>query len=129
VQPVYAPNEQLFGTILPAGDFEVALVGSGKSAPGDVIYDSCGGDITGYCSRLLAADIDQFNRTFVPARRVLVANRIDRRLAAAVPALPLFQFPLTYVVQKGLQGVVANGFGALTTGGTLWNAENWWLAR
>jgi peptide/nickel transport system substrate-binding protein len=129
VEPVYAPNEQLFGTILPAGDFQVALVASGKSAPEEVVYPGCASDITGYCSRLLAADIDQLNRTLEPARRVVVANRIDRRLAAAVPILPLFQGTVVYVVQKGLQGVVPNAFGSLSTGGTLWNAENWWLER
>jgi peptide/nickel transport system substrate-binding protein len=129
VEPGYAPNEQLFDTILPTGDFEVALVSQGKLAPEEVIYDGCASDITGYCPRLLAADLEQLNRTLVPARRVVVANRIDLRLAAAVPILPLFQGTSTYVVQKGLEGVVPNGFGALTTGGTLWNVENWWLAR
>jgi hypothetical protein len=59
----------------------------------------------------------------------VVANRIDRRLAADVRALPLFQTPITYVVRKHLQGVVPNGFGFLTTGGSLWNAENWWLTQ
>jgi peptide/nickel transport system substrate-binding protein len=128
-QPEYAPNEQLFGTILPDGDFDVALFGASKLAPGEVLFPRCGEDFSGYCSRLLTADVDQFDRILLPARRVVVANRIDRRLAAAVPILPLFQAPLAYVVRKRLQGVVPNGFGRLTTGGTLWNAENWWLAR
>jgi peptide/nickel transport system substrate-binding protein len=130
VEPMYAPNEQLFDAILPAGDFDVALFASSKPEPEDA--DSpyrCGGSYSGYCTRLVKADLDQLDRTLKPARRVVVANRIDRRLAADVPALPLFTAPLTYVLRKGLQGVVANGFGALTTGGTLWNAENWWLER
>jgi ABC-type transport system substrate-binding protein len=58
----------------------------------------------------------------------VVANRIDRRLASDVPALPLFQTPITYVVRKHLQGVVPNGFSILTSSWSVWNAENWWLA-
>jgi ABC-type transport system substrate-binding protein len=59
----------------------------------------------------------------------VVANRIDRRLAAAVPALPLYQLPLTFVVRKGLHGVVPNGYTHLTSEWSVWNAENWWLER
>ena len=131
VQTVYAPNVPLFGAILDSGDYDVALFAYGKNLPEQVptfLY-RCGDSVGGYCSRLVDADYDQLDRILEPARRIVVANRIDRRLAADVPTIPLFQFPLTYVVRKGVQGAVPNGFGALTTGGTLWNAENWWLDR
>ena len=55
--------------------------------------------------------------------RTDVADRIDRRVAAAVPALPLFQTLLVYVVRKGLQGVVPNGFGSLPPAGLLERGE------
>lgn len=129
VVPVYAPNVPLFRTVLPAGDFDVALFNYSKSDP--ALHPSpfrCGSSYTGYCNRLVNADSDQLYRIVEPARRVAVANRIDRRVAADVPALPLFQLPLVYVVRKGLQGVVPNGFGSLTTA-NFWNAENWWLER
>ena len=128
VVPLYAPNALLFGTVLPAGEFDVALFGTGNPIPEQVFSSfRCGVSFTGYCNRLVNADSDQLDRIVVPSRRAAVANRIDVRLAADVPTLPLFQTPLIYVVRKGLEGVVPNGFGALTTGGTLWNAEDWWL--
>ena len=132
VQPVYVPNVVLFDTLLPSGDFDVALFSYVKLAPDEVFIPyRCGAGYnpSGYCSRLLTADIDQLGRIVDPARRAAVANRIDRRLAAAVPALPLYQFPHTYVVRKGLNGVVPNGYSVLVGGGSVWNAENWWLDR
>ena len=131
VQPVYVPNVVLFDTVLPSGEFDVALFGESKAAPEDA-YSAygCGrGNVSGYCSRLVTADLDQLDRILDPARRAAVANRIDRRLVADVPALPLFQVPLTYVVRKQLQGVVPNGYSVLTSGWSVWNAENWWLER
>jgi peptide/nickel transport system substrate-binding protein len=131
VETVYAPNVPLFDNVLPSGNFDVALFQYTKSVPGDAFSPyRCAATYSGYCSRLVDSDLDQLDRTLDPARRVVVANRIDRRLAADVPALPLLQYPLTYVVRRGrLHGVVPNGFSALTTGGSLWNAENWWLER
>jgi ABC-type transport system substrate-binding protein len=132
VQPVYVPNVVLFDTLLPSGDFDVALFQYQKPAPGDTFSPyRCGAgyNLSGYCSRLVTSDLDQLDRIVDPARRAAVANRVDRRLAAAVPALPLYQFPLTYVVRKGLNGVVPNGYSILTSGWSVWNAENWWLER
>ena len=130
VETAYAPNVQLLGTVLPSGNFDVALFAYTKAVPEEAFSPySCGNTVSGYCSRLVNADLDQLDRIVEPARRVVVANRIDRRLAADVPALPLFQSPLTYVVRTHLHGVVPNGYGTLTTGGSLWNAENWWLER
>ena len=128
VEPFYVPNDLFFGTFLPAGDFDVALFGYGKPSP-DVLYSPfrCGESYTGYCNRHVNADAGQLDRIVVPARRVAVAHRLDRRLTADVPALPLFQAPIAYAVRRGLEGVVPNAFGALTTGGVFWNAENWWL--
>ena len=129
VAPAYAPNEPLFGTVLPSGNFDVSLFNYSRLSELQDSQFRCESSFTGYCSRLVNADSDQLDRIVEPARRVAVANRIDRRLAADVPALPLFQIPLIYVVRKGLRDVVPNGFGPLTTGGTLWNAEDWWLER
>jgi peptide/nickel transport system substrate-binding protein len=132
VQPVYVPNAVLFQTVLPGGDFDVALFSYGKAAPDEVFTPyRCGAGYnpSGYCSRLLTADVDQLDRIVDPARRTVVGNRVDRRLAADVPALPLYQIPLTYVVRKGLRGVVPNGYSVLTSGWSVWNAEAWWLER
>jgi peptide/nickel transport system substrate-binding protein len=131
VQPVYVPNLTLFGTVLPSGNFDAALFGFFKAAPEDANSPyRCGVEsYSGYCSRLVTADLDQLAVTADPARRIAVANRIDRRLAADVPTLPLYQASLTYVVRKQLRGVVPNGYSTLTSDWSVWNAENWWLER
>jgi peptide/nickel transport system substrate-binding protein len=135
VQPVFVPPSVLFGSSgspLVTGEFDVALFSYIKRGPDDV--DSpyrCPPDAnaSGYCSRLTEAELDQLDRIVDPARRAVVANRVDRRLASDVPALPLFQQHGTYVVRKGLHGVVPNPYSVLTCGSCVWNAENWWLAK
>lgn len=130
VVPVYVPNTVFFGTFLPQGTFDVALFGSAKESP-DVALSPyrCGSEenVSGWCSRLTTEDLSQLDRVIQPARRAVVANRVDSRLAAAVPTLPLLQAPLTYAVREGLKGVVPNGYGALTSSWSVWNAEDWWL--
>jgi peptide/nickel transport system substrate-binding protein len=128
VESFFVPNVPFFGTFLPAGEFDVALFGY-IPHPGQLLVPFRCGELSfgGYCNRLVNADADQLDRIVRPSRQVAVANRIDRRLAADVPGLPLFQTPLTYVVRKGLEGVVPNGFSELTTNGVFWNTENWWL--
>jgi peptide/nickel transport system substrate-binding protein len=134
VLPVYVPAAVLFSPDSPliAGDFDVALFQYVKPAPealGSPYRCGSADNVSGYCSRLTTADLNQLDRTVDPARRDAVANRIDRRLAGDVPALPLYQLPLTYVVRDRLHGVVANGFTRTTSEWSVWNAENWWLDR
>ena len=46
---------------------------------------------TGYCQRLVTADLDQADRILDERRRARVLNRADRGLASDVPTIPLFQ--------------------------------------
>ena len=83
----------------------------------------CGDSPSGYCNRLTNADLEQLDSIVAPDRRAAVANRVDKRLASAVPALPLFQRPLTWAVSSQLRGVVLNRYSVLTCGSCIWNTR------
>jgi len=57
-------------------------------------------------------------------RRTGLLNRIDVRLARAVPAIPLYQGVGLYARKATLRGVAPSGAGSIFT----WNSEEWWLA-
>jgi ABC-type oligopeptide transport system substrate-binding subunit len=115
-----------FGQIFPSGDFDVALYGFGSGVGGPLEFFGCQQPFnsSGYCDRLLTRDLAQATRVLVDSRRVGLLNRIDGRLARAVPTIPLFQ-PRGFVAYKAIvRGVVPNGPGSFA-----WNGENWWLAQ
>ena len=92
---VFAPPPILFGQILPSGNFDLMLfgfgVGAGTAGPWDIF--GCGGsaNYTGYCDRLVTRDLVEARQILDDSRRVALLNKIDARLAKAVPAIPLFQ--------------------------------------
>ena len=85
---------------------------------------SCGGtsNLTGYCQRLVTADLNQGDRILDEEQRARVLNRVDRQLAKDVPAIPLYQPPGITAYRATIRNV---GRSALD----LASAENWWLAK
>ena len=128
IRPEYTPPPILFGPILENGDFDLMLFGYGlgASTSGPLTLFGCQQDqnISGYCDRLVTRDLVRATRIIDLSRRVALLNRIDARLATAVPALPLYPFTSVIAFRTIVRGVVPNGVGSLA-----WNAENWWLAR
>jgi peptide/nickel transport system substrate-binding protein len=127
VVPVYA-RPAVFETILLSGDFDLTLfawiVGASTSGPFDVFGCQHPANFTGYCDRLVTRDLVQASRILDQKRRVDLLNRIDARLAKAVPAIPLFQGSGLFALKTTVRGVAPSGAAYFT-----WNAENWWLAR
>jgi peptide/nickel transport system substrate-binding protein len=116
----------LFFQVAPSGNFDGALyayftVGDVLGAP----IHGCGGavNITGYCQRLVTADLNQSELIVDAAQRARVLNRADARIASDVPLIPLFQVPNVVAFRRAIRNV---GSGA---GHELWNAENWWLPQ
>jgi peptide/nickel transport system substrate-binding protein len=85
----------------------------------------CGGgsNISGYCQRLVTADLDQAERILDGAQRARVLNRVDRQLAKDVPVIPLYQIPWLYAHKDTIRNVVPS------PGNLFWKAEDWWLAE
>ena len=73
---------------------------------------------------MVTRDLVQASRILDQKRRVDLLNRIDARLAKAVPAIPLFQGSGLFALKATVRGVVPGEAGYFT-----WNAENWWLER
>ncbi len=109
-----------------AGDFDVvsfAWIGvDGFGAKG---VHGCGGsqNYTGYCQRLVTADLDQADRILDADQRARVLNRVDRQLAKDVPVIPLYQIPWVLAYPDTLRNV------APSPENLFWNAEDWWLDR
>jgi peptide/nickel transport system substrate-binding protein len=126
VVPTFAPPAAFLGTILPNGDFDIALFGffSDPNPTGKKHVFGCGGsqNFTGYCQRLVTRDLDQADRILDARQQARVLNRADAQMARDVPVLPLFQIPLATAVRETVRNVVQS-LNPLT------NSENWWLER
>ena len=131
VVPVFGPSSAVLGpadSFLVRGDFDVLLhawfTGSSTQGPVDIFGCQQPRNHTGYCDRLVTRDLVNASQTLDDARRVGLLNRVDVRLARAVPAIPLFQTTFLDARKTSVRGVVPNGFGSF-----FWDSENWWLAE
>ena len=118
----------LLGASIARRDFDLFQFGwiGGASTAGPLDIFGCHqpSNFTGFCDRLVTRDLDQATRILDDKRRVRLLNKIDARLATAVPAIPLYQTTSLVAFGATVRGVVPNGAGRFT-----WNAEDWWLER
>ncbi len=125
VIPQYIPPALLTAT-LERRDFDVALITffgvPGTTSHHTVFGCQAGSNFTGYCDRLLTRDLEQARRILVVDRASNLLNRIDARLAKAVPVIPLFQSTTLWAFDATIRGVVPNAFDT-------WKMEDWWLER
>jgi peptide/nickel transport system substrate-binding protein len=126
VIPTYAVSAAFYGTILPSGEFDVALFGWDNSPDptGMKSIYGCEGafNYTGYCQRLVTADLDEADRILDAGQQARVLNRADAQIARDLPVLPLFQVPEPTAVRDTVKNF-AQSYRPLTT------SENWWLDR
>ena len=125
IEVVLSYGRGLFDQIL-AGDFDVvSFAWLGVDGFGQKGVYACGGyqNWTGYCQRLVTADLDQADRILDERQRARVLNRVDRQLAKDVPVIPLYQIPWVLAYKDTLQDVVPS------PESLFWNAEDWWLER
>ena len=99
-------------------------VGSLTQGPANIFGCQQPRNYTGYCDRLVTRGLVNATQTLDDARRVGLLNRVDVRLARAVPAIPLFQTTFLDARKTSVRGVVQNGVGSW-----FWDSENWWLAE
>ena len=129
VVPEFATSRAFFflpNGILGRGAFDVALfatiadahgVGVGRFLCGEV------GNFAGHCDRLLNRELQQILLTLDDERRAEIRNAADRKLADAVPLIPLYQPPSQIAVRKTVVGVIADPLNRLT-----YRAEDWWFS-
>jgi peptide/nickel transport system substrate-binding protein len=129
VVPVFHDARAFFETVLPSGNFDLALfawVGIGGPEPGWAVeVFRCGGrsNFAGYCNRQVTRKLLQSQVIVDQQTRMRLLNRVDALLARDVPMIPLFQRPWFLALNPRLRGVVGNPWEGFT-----WNAEDWWLA-
>ena len=130
VVPTYVTPQAFFGQpdgIVASGQFEAAAFAFVflTDVPPKLLFGcgAQGGGSSGYCQRLVTADLDQADRIFDDAQRARVLNRADRRVAKDVPLIPLYQIPYLYAYKNTLRNVVPS------PQNLFWNAEDWWLDR
>lgn len=129
VVPTYVAPSAFFGEpdgILARRQFEAAsFAWINQTGLGQKSVYGCGAgsNFTGYCQRLVTADLDQADRIFDDAQRGRVLNRVDRQLAKDVPSIPIYQIPYVLAYKNTLRNVVPS------PDSLFWNAESWWLAQ
>ena len=115
--------------VATSGHFQVAIYGwtsAGPSPFGKLIY-GCGGELnfTGYCQRIVTADLDQAQRILDDTQQARVMNRADALMARDVPVIPLYQAPVWAATRRELRGFSpAPSILALFS-----DAEDWWYAE
>ena len=108
------------------GDFDViSFAWIGVTGFGSEGVYGCGGsqNWTGYCQRLVTADLDQASRILDAAQRARVLNRADSRLAQDVPVIPLYQIPWVLAYKDTIRNIAPSPQNLFS------NAEDWWVDR
>jgi peptide/nickel transport system substrate-binding protein len=124
----FASNPIVFGQILPRGQFDAALFAWVTNGGGVAWPDVwCGHQQNwgGYCDRLVQRDLKQTDLIVEQQQRARVLNAADRKLARAVPVLPIVQPVIQVAIRDTIRGMTPGGsqFHVFQT------TEDWWLAE
>ncbi len=134
VDAVPMPGAQLYGTTLPSGAFDLALVamdtGAYSSAMADAFSTSptlTGGapteDWSGFDDPKVDALFAQAAQELAPPQAHATYQQIDQALWSAMPTLPLFAEPTLLAWSSRLSGVIDDPGGT----GPFWNVRLWAL--
>jgi len=121
----FVPAGTLFGSKLPAHDFDLAMFTQLVSV--DPHYNvsnfTCGNaaNYTEYCNRTVTRWLGQSDRELNDAKRLALITKVGKQVANDVPMIPLFQRPTYFVYKTSISGLVDNP----TSQGPSWNAERW----
>jgi ABC-type transport system substrate-binding protein len=121
----FVPAGTLFGSKLPAHDFDLAMFTYLVTV--DPHYNvssfSCGNasNYTEYCNRNVTKWLGQSDRELNPAKRTALVVKAGQQIANDVAVIPLYQRPTYLVYKTSVHGLVDNA----TSQGPSFNAENW----
>jgi ABC-type transport system substrate-binding protein len=121
----FVPAGTLFGSKLPAHDFDLAMFTYLVTV--DPHYNvssfSCGNasNYTEYCNRNVTKWLGQSDRELNPKKRTALVVKAGKQIAADAAVIPLYQRPTYLVYKTSVHGMVDNA----TSQGPSFNAENW----
>jgi len=121
----FVPAGTLFGSKLPAHDFDLAMFTYLVTV--DPHYNvssySCGNasNYTEYCNRNVTKWLSASDKELNPKKRLALIARAGKQLAADAAVIPLYQRPTYLVYKTSIHGLVDNA----SSQGPSFNAENW----
>jgi peptide/nickel transport system substrate-binding protein len=121
----FVPAGTLFGSKLPAHDFDLAMFTQLVTVDPHYVVSSfsCGNasNYTEYCNRTVTNLLARSDRELNVAKRLALVNRAGAIMGNDVPMIPLFQRPTYLVYKTSVSGLVDNP----TSQGPSFNAESW----
>jgi peptide/nickel transport system substrate-binding protein len=121
----FVPAGTLFGSKLPAHDFDLAMFTYLVTVDPhyNVASYTCGNasNYTEYCNRQVSRWLGQSDRELNPKKRLALIMKVGKQLAADAAVIPLYQRPTYLVYKTSVHGMVDNA----TSQGPSFNAENW----
>jgi ABC-type transport system substrate-binding protein len=123
----FGPRQLVLQTVLPSGDWDLALFSWGYSGDPAALADiwGCKGrlNLIGYCNPKVTALFRRAATELRTSRRPPFLNRADALMARDLPTLPLFARPGYVIYNSRIRNVVWSPIDVL------WNAQDWWIAR
>src|SRR3954452_5104056 len=121
----FVPAGTLFGSKLPAHDFDLAMFTYLVTVDPhyNVASYSCGNasNYAEYCNRQVSKWLGQSDRELNPKKRLALISKVGKQLAADAAVIPLYQRPTYLVYKTSIHGLVDNA----SSQGPSFNAENW----
>jgi peptide/nickel transport system substrate-binding protein len=121
----FVPAGTLFGSKLPARDFDLAMFTWVVSVDPTYLVNifGCGRgqNYSEYCNRTVSNLLEKSDRELNPKKRLALINRVGSTLGKDVAMIPLFQRPTYLVYKTSVSGMVDNP----SSQGPSFNAENW----
>jgi ABC-type transport system substrate-binding protein len=122
----FGPRELVLKTVLPSGDWDLALFsweyGGDPAALVDVWGCKGGHNLIGYCNPKVTALFRRAATELRTSNRPPLLNRADALMARDLPSLPLFVKPGYVIYNSRIRNVVWSPIDVL------WNAQDWWIA-
>jgi peptide/nickel transport system substrate-binding protein len=123
----FGPRQLVLNTVLPSGDWDLALFSWGYGGDPAQLVDvwGCKGvhNWTGYCNTKVTALFRRAAAELRTSARPPLLNRADALMARDLPTFPLFARPGYVIYKSRIRNVVWNPIDVL------WNAQDWWIAR
>jgi peptide/nickel transport system substrate-binding protein len=131
VKTFVLPADRLLNTVLPGGDYQMALAswdGSPFNIPfkrwHSTMVPPAGQNVTRFNDYQADRLLNELDRTVDLAKQQRLYQQLAEVLAEQLPALPLYYAPMVEAYRKTVHNVSPNPYT-----GTTWNSFQWWMEQ